>query len=322
MKVGNIMKSNSREYLQPIGAMLELTSNCNLRCSHCYVSAGENNYKKELSDDQWLKLLKDLLDQGISSILLTGGEPLIKMDLVKKMINLLSKYPNVQINIASNGFLINEEFLKYFNKTPNKKLIQISIDGAYSELHDNVRKVKGSWHKAIQACVLISNYEIEFQIAHTVNKNNIYAINEIFELGAILGVGSLIIGAAVPLGRGYSDVDGIILSIEERKNLDILLENKKKEYSGIVQAYITSCGGDKYYTEFINYYQDWLLVKSDGNVKLENRLPFIVGNVKNMSINEIWTKLNSKQKSTRIISMINDCIINNKEIDNQEFIFI
>ncbi|MCB2313238.1 radical SAM protein [Clostridium tagluense] len=316
------MKKYTREYIQPVGAMFEVTSNCNLRCSHCYVSAGESNTNLELNDDEWLFLLREILKKNVNGILITGGEPLLKVGLLKKMIDLISKYPNVQISIATNGFLLDDEFLKYFAGIPNRKLIQVSIDGAYPELHDNVRKVKGSWKKAIEACILTSNYTIELQIAHTVNQLNLFSLEEMFKLGIILGVDSLVVGAAVPLGRGYQDEDGIILKFEERKKLDSILENLKHKYESSLDTKITAFGGERHYNEYLNYYQDWLLIKSDGSVKLENRLPFIVGNVKNTSIDDLWIKVNYFQKSKQVMDWINDCINNKKEIDNQNFIFL
>lgn len=46
------------KYDNPIGAQIELTGRCNLKCHHCYNSSGDFG-RFDIKDDAWLSFLKN-----------------------------------------------------------------------------------------------------------------------------------------------------------------------------------------------------------------------------------------------------------------------
>jgi len=46
---------------KPVGASIDITNRCNLKCKHCYF--WRQNYQAELDDNNWLNKLKDLKNQ-------------------------------------------------------------------------------------------------------------------------------------------------------------------------------------------------------------------------------------------------------------------
>ena len=78
------------EYLNPVGAMIELTSRCNLNCSHCYnASRSESN---DLSSNEWKNIIQQLCEMRIGTILFTGGEPLMAGDLLIELLGVINHY--------------------------------------------------------------------------------------------------------------------------------------------------------------------------------------------------------------------------------------
>ncbi len=69
----------------PKVAALELAYQCNHTCLFCSCPwENEINYKeKELSYQEWFQVIDLLLENGVSSFTLTGGEPLIRVDIKK-----------------------------------------------------------------------------------------------------------------------------------------------------------------------------------------------------------------------------------------------
>jgi len=59
-----------------------LTQACNLRCIHCYARAVSETGEKDLDTEQALKVLDDLAGFGVPVVLFSGGEPLVRKDLV------------------------------------------------------------------------------------------------------------------------------------------------------------------------------------------------------------------------------------------------
>ncbi|NPV28125.1 MAG: radical SAM protein [Firmicutes bacterium] len=64
----------------PLVVTVELTNQCNLRCRHCYASAGEKLYN-ELSLAEVKELLGELSRLGTMEVEFSGGEPLLRPDL-------------------------------------------------------------------------------------------------------------------------------------------------------------------------------------------------------------------------------------------------
>ena len=67
-------------------AWIELTNQCNLRCVHCYNET-EHRVKKQLSYDDFVHVVDELVRIGVKSVQLIGGEPfVIKEELLFKML--------------------------------------------------------------------------------------------------------------------------------------------------------------------------------------------------------------------------------------------
>lgn len=269
-----------------------------------------------------MKVLKDICQRRVSTVLFTGGEPFVKENLLKKMIMIVSEYPNISICLNTNGQTLNQDFLDFCKKIPNYVHFQVSIDGAYPELHEAVRGVAGSWEKAVKSCLLLHKNNIDFRIAHTVNQYNFNSIEEMVNLAIFTGAKLIGMGAAVPLGRGKENMNELILDIKKRELVDDKIHILKEKYKKFICIEATSIGGRKYYEWYSQYFQDWLLINSEGFVKLENRLPYLVGNIKNESIENLWKKVNVYQKSKLVMDNIKKCLDNGEEMDSQEFVYL
>ena len=83
---------------------LEITKKCNLRCKHCYLSAG-NPHKKELTLEEIRGLFKAAKNLGVRSTSIGGGEPLLRDDFFEIIDSAGSL--DLMVSIGTNGTLIN-----------------------------------------------------------------------------------------------------------------------------------------------------------------------------------------------------------------------
>ena len=110
---------------------ISLTDNCNLRCFYCMP---EEEYSftphgKLMQVDEIEQLARLFVDQGVSKIRLTGGEPLVRKDAAA-IITRLSKLP-VELHMTSNGIRIDDMLPQIVDA--NFKSINISLDTLRSE---------------------------------------------------------------------------------------------------------------------------------------------------------------------------------------------
>ena len=98
--------------------MLELNTNCNANCIYCYHASNKTKYNTKIKD---FLLPENLLkENNFTSLVITGGEPLLDIIKLKKI---LQYYKNKikSIEILTNGLLL--------DKTLVKQLIRNGING-------------------------------------------------------------------------------------------------------------------------------------------------------------------------------------------------
>lgn len=185
-------------------------------------------------------MIKELSDFDVSSIAFSGGEPLIRKDFFK--VASYAKDCGIYVSVATNGTLINKEVAKKLSDTVH--YVEISIDGATPEVHDNFRGMPGSWEKSIAAIRYLKDEGVTVGIATTATKNNLGEIHKIIDLAEQLKVDYFICFNFIPTGRGQEIIKSDLIPIEREKLLKNLyrrlvqnmLSNKKPQvYSTALQ---------------------------------------------------------------------------------------
>ena len=105
-----------------------ITSACNLHCAGCYSrhnhACTDDAPVDQLTGEDWDKLFAEAKELGISFILLAGGEPLLRKDVIEAAGN----YPEILFPVFTNGMLLNDRYIKLFDKKRNL-LPVLSIEG-------------------------------------------------------------------------------------------------------------------------------------------------------------------------------------------------
>lgn len=125
---------------------LHLVHDCNLRCTYCYGEGGSyGGERKPMTEEVAIKAIDFLLDHSGDlnniGITLFGGEPLLNMPLIKKIVNYCREKEKetgkeISLGTTTNATLLDEETRKYLNE--NNITVGISIDGP-KEVHDSCR---------------------------------------------------------------------------------------------------------------------------------------------------------------------------------------
>ena len=104
--------------------LLELTRQCNLSCAHCFRGEIENKY---MSCEIIEKLFKNV--SRVNTLLLTGGEPLLAKDQLRKIADIINKdMMNIEdLIIVTNGTVLSDEIINIFFILKEKTNFQIRI---------------------------------------------------------------------------------------------------------------------------------------------------------------------------------------------------
>jgi len=156
---------------------LDLTSKCNLNCEYCYV----NRKLKDMSLKKIIKLLKQGVKNGFTHLIVSGGEPLLRRDLIK--ILKTAKELKYAIRLNTNGTLITDDFCKKVKNLVD--VIQVTIDGS-KDTHNKLRS--RSYDKALLGLKKIIKHGIKVCVATVLSKDTYKEIPHTIKLCETLGV--------------------------------------------------------------------------------------------------------------------------------------
>ena len=195
----------------PFLVVWDVTYRCNLKCKHCYSTAGKP-WEDELSEDEAMRALKILADAGVTAIAFSGGEPLLRKDFFD-LARTASDY-GMFVALATNGTLLTKEIARKL-KECKVWFVQISLDGT-KESHERFRGIEGIYDKVIEGIRNCVDEGLITCISTTATKVNYQDVTKVMDLAEELGVEWFMLYNFVPVGRGDFEMD---LSAEEREVL-------------------------------------------------------------------------------------------------------
>lgn len=157
----------------PVFLITSITSSCNLHCTGCYSRANESCSddvaSNQLSGEEWADIFQQAKELGISFIVLAGGEPLLREDVIIRA----SDFPEILFPIFTNGTMINDDYMKLFDK--NRNLVPIlSIEGD-EEITDS-RRGEGIYAQLVNSMNRMKKNNIIFGTSLTFTKDNLSAL--------------------------------------------------------------------------------------------------------------------------------------------------
>ncbi len=177
----------------------ELTRSCNLFCAHCRGSATHDSYRDELTTEECFRLVDQILEVGHPIIILTGGEPLVRPDVMEIAGYAVNK--GLRVVMGTNGTLITEEIALKLKEVPIARL-GISLDFPLAELQDNFRGQSGAFAAVMKGIANARRAGIEIQINSTITKLNVDYLDELLTLALEVGAVAFHPFMLVPVGRG------------------------------------------------------------------------------------------------------------------------
>ena len=154
----------------PSFLIASITSSCNLHCAGCYSrfnkATVDSKPVRQLNTEDWIRIFREAEELGVSFIMLAGGEPMLRWELIEKA----GSMQNILFPIFTNGTYLNDLYLDLFDKSRN--LIPVmSIEGG-KEATD-ARRGPGIYEKLIANMDAFHKKNLLFGASVTVTTENI-----------------------------------------------------------------------------------------------------------------------------------------------------
>lgn len=261
---------------------------------HCRANAINKFDSEELSTPEAFLLLDELAKVGYPTLILTGGEPLLRKDIFKIASYGITK--GFKVVMAPNGTLITYKIAKQIKEVGIKR-ISVSLDGATAKIHDDIRKVSGAFDGAIKGIEQAKMAGLEFQINTTVTKQNYTQSNDIIDLATKLGAVGCHFFFLVPTGRAKKMAGKELIGTEYEDVLNQLYEESKKRSIEIraicAPHYFRIRQQNKYQYEELTTKgclagTTFCFISYKGDVFPCGYLDVNCGNIKRQSFKDIW----------------------------------
>jgi 12,18-didecarboxysiroheme deacetylase len=213
-----------------------MTKRCNLKCVHCYAQAVAPDGTDQISTEQAKAMIDDLAAYGAPVMLFSGGEPLVRKDLVELAKHATSR--GMRAVISTNGTLITKEKAKEL-KEVGLSYVGISLDGG-EEIHDKFRKVPGSFKKALEGVANCQAEGLKVGLRFTINKRNQYEVPKLFEIIREREVPRICFYHLVYSGRGSELIKEDLDHAETRAVVNLIMDETRKLFdAGIPKEVLT-----------------------------------------------------------------------------------
>ncbi len=174
-----------------------VTGRCNLNCRHCYMESPAERYG-HLPFADMVRLVEQFERANVLEVVITGGEPFLRKDLLRLFELLALKRIRVS-EIYSNGLPITDKHMDGLRKLGVSPVFQISYDGLGH--HDQMRGKQGIESRVIDAIRRLRCRGFEVAVATSVDRLNIGQLGETYDLMKRLGVQAWTVAPPVELGN-------------------------------------------------------------------------------------------------------------------------
>jgi MoaA/NifB/PqqE/SkfB family radical SAM enzyme len=151
--------------------VFSVTDRCNLHCKGCYHKALHHAAGQEMSEEKIRSVLAEARDLGISFVVLLGGEPLVRREIIR----ITADFPEIIFLVVTNGTLLNDDLLAELKGQKNFVPV-ISLEG-WEEDTDS-RRGQGVYEILQKIIEKVKKSSLFWSVSLTVTRSNFATVTD------------------------------------------------------------------------------------------------------------------------------------------------
>lgn len=269
----------------PTAVTFAVTARCPCSCYHC--SADRRPRDNELAASEVKRIVDECVDMMVGSIVLTGGEPMVRDDLGDLISHIRDTGTTPQI--FTSGYYLDAASAREL-RDAGLEVAFVSLDSPYAEEHDRGRGVPGLFNRACDGLRAADEAGISTGISTFATHEAVAGrhVERFFELGRDLNAREITVFDVTPTGKMLHR-DDLLLTKEEHRQLSGMQEGQFVRKGGpkiVTMSYVNEtdiigCFGGKYQ----------LHITHDGYVTPCDFTPLHFGNLRDEPLRVIWNRM-------------------------------
>ncbi|MDD5337826.1 MAG: radical SAM protein [Dehalococcoidales bacterium] len=208
--------------------VFSVTDRCNLNCKGCYNKALRQISSDEMSEEKIRGILTEARDMGISFVVLLGGEPLVR----REIISITAGFPEIIFLVITNGTLLNDDILAQLKGQRNFVPV-ISLEGWENDTDD--RRGKGVYEKLQKVIARVKKAHLFWSVSVTVTRSNFTTVTDIAFINFLykLGCKLFFFVEYTPVDEGTEDW---VITEKQRDELLKIRDKLRRDYNALFVA--------------------------------------------------------------------------------------
>lgn len=296
----------------PFTIAWEVTRACAYACVHCRADAQHQRDPNELTTKEAYQLIDRLADFGHPILIFTGGDPMMRRDLFDLIAYATQKGLRCSLTPTATALPTAERLQKA--KEAGIRRIALSLDAPRPEVHDDFRKVPGSWQRTMDILHRAQDVGLSVQVNTTIAKHNADVLPEMVPFIEDVDAVQWSLFFLVPTGRAMIEQ---MISAEQHEKIfnwlydlskiapfdikataaqmyrRVAIERKKAETNSDKPVTFQGAGfqytdGLNRPTKGVNDGNGFLFISHTGSIEPSGFLPISAGNVRNDDVVDVY----------------------------------
>jgi PqqA peptide cyclase len=169
---------------RPYALLAEVTYRCPLHCPYC-SNPPRMRSDRELTTDEWGRVIREAAGLGVLQIGLSGGEPLVRRDLAELVH--AAREARLYTNLITSGVGLDENRAREL-RDAGLDSVQLSFQSDHAELADEIAGARAHQRK-LDAAAIIRAAGISLSLNFVIHRRNIDRLPQMIELTETLSAG-------------------------------------------------------------------------------------------------------------------------------------
>ncbi|HSJ14767.1 MAG TPA: TIGR04053 family radical SAM/SPASM domain-containing protein [Longimicrobiales bacterium] len=183
----------------PFLVIWETTQACDLACKHCRAEAQPERHPEELSTDEARQLMRDVRRFGPIIFVFSGGDCMKRPDIVELVAYGHALGLRMAITPATTPLTTRERLQEL--KDAGLSRLAISLDGSHPGIHDEFRRVSGSFEHGLRILRTSQEIGLSTQVNTVVARHNLDDFDNLCQLMTEVGIVFWEVFFLIPMGR-------------------------------------------------------------------------------------------------------------------------
>jgi MoaA/NifB/PqqE/SkfB family radical SAM enzyme len=255
--------------------IFSITNRCNLHCKGCYHQALDRSSQPEMSEDKLRSVFVEAKELGISFMVLAGGEPLVR----REILDITKNFPETIFLVFTNGLLIDDDLLAKLKGQRNFVPV-ISLEGW--EEDTDARRGKGVYEHLQGIIEKIKSIDLFWSVALTVTRSNFATVTDDQFIQALTDLGCKLFFFVeyTPIKEGTEDW---ILTDKQRANLLNLRDSFRSKFPAL---FIAVPGDEEEIGGCLSAGRGFVHISAEGNVEPCPFSPYSDTNLRDSSLKD------------------------------------